>query len=203
MSRVARASWEEFSLKIANIQTKRSSCLVFIIRNRILFGLSIYIFTYWYVSICLRYIMLTVAFLKLWNSLRFEFALIFIICLLNECLYLHANEKTMRWINSWKRILSVFYIICIHLYMYPTCPDFILYITSDILLQWLNPTQKEILIWNQDMKSKVAPKRASLINILYNIKAKIYNVVFANTCTCTEYVRNESYSCADTCIWPT
>ena len=44
------------------------------------------------------------------------------------------------------------------------------------------------------MKSKVASKRASLINTLYNIKAKIYNVVYANTCT--EYVRNESYSCA-------
>ena len=40
------------------------------------------------------------------------------------------------------------------------------------------------------MKSKVASKRASFINYMYNIKAKIYNVVYANTC------RNESYSCA-------
>ena len=47
---------------------------------------------------------------------------------------------------------------------------------------------------NQDMKLKVASKRASLINTLYNIKAKIYNVVYVNTCT--EYVRNELYSCA-------
>ena len=34
--------------------------------------------------ISLRYIMPTLAFLKLLNSLRFEFVLIFIICLLNE-----------------------------------------------------------------------------------------------------------------------
>ena len=97
-------------------------------------------------------------FVKLWNSMRFEFALIFIICLLNACLYLHENQKTMQRINSWKRILSVFYIICIR---YLTCPDLTLYDSSDILLQWLNPTQKEIIIsyvtktWNQKEKYKV------------------------------------------------
>ena len=38
------------------------------------------------------------------------------------------------------------------------------------------------------MKSKVASKRASLINTLYNMKARIYNVVYTNTYT--EYVRD-------------
>ena len=57
-----------------------------------------------------------------------------------------------------------------------------------------NSERNNYFICDQDMKSKVASKRASLINTLYNIKAKIYNVVYANTCT--EYVRNEPYSCA-------
>ena len=42
-------------------------------------------------------------------------------------------------------ILSVFYLICTR---YLTYPDLTLYmyISPDISLQWLNPTQKEILI---------------------------------------------------------
>ena len=94
--------------------------------------------------------------------------------------------------------MKAYFISVLHnLCLYNTRPDLTLYISSEILLHAVIESKSErntYFICNQDMKPKVASKRVSLIDTLYNIKAKIYNVVYANTCT--EYVRNESYSCA-------